>query len=431
MSQLHLLSSLATPGQLRMSWRRQGADPLAYLDIDHFVRLAQVADRAGIDAVFLGDGPALRGEIATAPGTGIDPLILLGHVAALTERLGVIGTSSTTYNSPYNLARRFQSLDVVTHGRAGVNIVTTHSPEAAANFGLAEHPDKDRRYRRAQEFLEVVTGLWDGWAPDAIIADKQSGRYADPAKIRALDHHGEFFDVAGPLSLPAGPQGRPLVVQAGGSEGGLRLAGTFADAVFTVAQTRAKAIAFREEIRGRAQALGRDPDKVKISLGVTVIVAATEAEANRRRDELFSMMPVESLAAKLATQLGLDPARFGADDVVSIDDLHEIPGVELRSDGFQASNRAMVAERPLTLREMVLRTTGGSGHRLVVGSAEQVADDLESWWRDGTCDGFTVMAADASADFESFARLVVPILIERGLFVPSEAGSTLRERLGA
>ncbi|MGO1949363.1 MAG: NtaA/DmoA family FMN-dependent monooxygenase [Mycobacteriaceae bacterium] len=262
MSGLHLNLSLMTPGQLRHAWRLPGRDPLAYLDIDHFTRLARIAEEASVDAVFLGDSPALRGEIAEAPGTGLDPLVLLGHLAAVTEHLGVIATSSTTYNSPYNLARRFQSLDHVTKGRAAVNIVTTHNDAAAANFGLSEPPDKATRYARATEFLEVVTGLWDSWEPGWLVGDRESGRFADPAKVRRLDHHGEFFSVAGPLPVAPGPQGRPVIVQAGGSEGGLQLAGRFADVVFTVAQTRDKAEAFRSDIRARAAAAGRSPDAV-------------------------------------------------------------------------------------------------------------------------------------------------------------------------
>ena len=220
MSGFHLNLSLMTPGHYRHAWRLSHSDPTAYLDVDYFVRLAKIAEDAGIDAVFLGDAPALRGEIEDAPGTGIDPLILLGHVAARTDSLGVIITSSSTYNSPYNLARRFQALDIVTKGRAAVNIVTTGTSAAAANFGLVDHPDKATRYRRAWEFLDVVTRLWDNWQPGWLVADKASGHYADVSKVRPIDHHGEFFSVAGPLPVAPGPQGRPVLVQAGGSRAG-------------------------------------------------------------------------------------------------------------------------------------------------------------------------------------------------------------------
>ncbi|MGE0781715.1 NtaA/DmoA family FMN-dependent monooxygenase [Mycolicibacterium sp.] len=430
MTGLHLNISLMTPGHFRHAWRLPYADPLAYLDVDHFARLTRIAEDATIDAVFLGDGPALRGEIEEAPGTGLDPLVLLGHLAALTTNIGVVITSSTTYNSPYNLARRFQALDHVTRGRAAVNIVTTGTPAAAANFGLTEHPDKDTRYRRAWEFLDVVTRLWDGWEPGWLVADKESGRYADVSKIHRADHYGEFFSVAGPLPVAPGPQGRPVLVQAGGSDGGLKLAGDFADVVFTVAQTQAKAAAFRSDIRRRAVAAGRRADDVKVSLGVVVLVAATEDEARARAEQLYATLPIERLTAQLLADLGLPAGSFGPDDPISAVDLPEAIPAGAFSAGFSVSTRALIAERPRTPRELVNGSAGGSGHRLVVGSAEQVADDLESWHRAGTADGFTIMPAETAVDLENFATLVVPILQERGLFRRGYPAATLRERLG-
>ncbi|QIZ38870.1 NtaA/DmoA family FMN-dependent monooxygenase [Saccharopolyspora sp. ASAGF58] len=430
MKGFHLNLSVMTPGHFRHAWRLPHADPLSYLDIDYFQRLARIAEDAKIDAVFLGDAPALHDEIEEAPGTGLDPFVLLGNLAAITTNLGVVITSSTTYNSPYDLARRLQDLDHVTKGRAAVNVVTTGTPAAAANFGLTEHPDKRTRYRRANEFLEVMTRLWDGWEPDAIIGDKNSGRYADPSRIHRIDHEGEFFSVAGPLPVKAGPQGRPVVVQAGGSEGGLALAGRFADVVFTVAQTRAKAVAFRDDIRQRAAAAGRHPDDVKTSLGVVVLVAATEQEARRREQQLYATLPIERLTAALLRNLGLPHGEFGPDDPIAADDLTgTVPGGAF-SAGFSSSTRALIAEGPRTPRELIQRGAGGAGHRLLVGSARQVADDLQSWFEAGAADGFTVMPAETVVDLENFANLVVPILQERGLFQDAYGHRTLRGRLG-
>ncbi|MFE6163999.1 NtaA/DmoA family FMN-dependent monooxygenase [Streptomyces sp. NPDC056486] len=430
MTGFHLNLSLLTPGHFRQAWRLPHVDPLAYLDIGHFERLAKAAEDAGIDAVFLGDGPALGAGIEHAPETGIDPLILLAHLSGATDRLGFVVTSSTTYNSPYNLARRFNALDHVSRGRAAVNIVTTGSPAAAANFGLDKHLDKETRYRRAHEFLDVVTRLWDAWEPGAVVADKESGRYADADLIHPVDHRGEFFSVRGPLPVPAGPQGRPVIVQAGGSEGGLSLAGEFADVVFTVAQTRSKAVAFREDVRRRAAAAGRDPDHVKISLGVVVLVSETEEEARQREQELYATLPLDRLAATVTANLGLSADTFGPDDVITIDDLPDAPPQGAFSAGFNESTRALIAERPRTPRELVHSSAGGAGHRLLVGSAEQVADDLENWFRAGAADGFTVMAADTAVDFENFTRLVVPILQRRGLFQKEYRATALRERYG-
>lgn len=426
----HLNLSLMTPGHFRHAWRLPHADPLAHLDVDHFRRLARIAEEAKIDAVFLGDMPAVHDRIEEAPGTGLDPLVLLGHLAATTTHLGVIVTSSTTYNSPYNLARRFQTLDHVTKGRAAVNIVTTGTAAAAANFGLAAHPDRETRYRRAHEFLEVVTGLWDGWEPGAIVADKARGRYADRSRIHRLDHRGEFFTVAGPLPVPAGPQGRPVIVQAGGSPGGRALAGRFADVVFTAAQTREQAVAFREDIRRRAAEAGRHPDEVKVSLGVVVLTAATEAEARRREQELYATLPVERLTGVFLRNLGLPAGAFGPDDPITEADLPAVIPDAAFSAGFSASLRALIAAAPRTPRELIQRSAGGSGHRLLVGSAEQVADDLADWFAAGAADGFTIMPADASVDFANFATLVVPILQERGLFPREYRHPTLRGRLG-
>lgn len=430
MSGPHLIVSLMTPGHFRHAWRLPHSDPLAYLDVDHFTRLAKIAEAAAIDAVFLGDGPALGDEIGESPGTGLDPLVLLGHLAATTETIGVVITSSTTYNSPYNLARRFQALDHVTKGRAAVNVVTTGNAAAAANFGAAEHPDKETRYRRAWEFLDVVTRLWDSWQPGWLVADKVSGRYADVSKVRPIDHHGEFFSVAGPLPVAPGPQGRPVLVQAGGSEGGLHLAADFADVVFTVAQTQSKAAAFRTDIRQRVAGAGRRPDDVKVSLGVVVLVSATEAEARARAEQLYATLPIRRLAAELVANLGLPDGVFGPDDPIALSDLPDAIPTGAFSAGFSMSTRALIAESPRTPRELVVRGAGGSGHRLLVGSPGQIADDLESWYRAGTADGFTIMPAETAVDLENFANLVVPILRERGLFRRDRRATTLRERLG-
>lgn len=427
---LHLVASLMTPGHFRSAWRLPESDPTANLSIDYFQRLARIADDAGLDAIFVGDAPTLGAEVEHGPSGSIEPFTLLTNLTAITRRVGAMITSSTTFNSPYNLARRFQSLDVVTKGRAAVNIVTTASPGAAANFGLAALPAREERYRRAHEFLDVVTKLWDGWQPGAIVADKESGRYADPAAIGRTDHTGEFFDVAGPLPGPPGPQGRPVVVQAGGSDGGLSLGARHADVVFTVAQTQAKAVAFRNDIRARAAAAGRHPDHVKISLGVIVLVGTDEADANARAERLYATLDVGALARGVLAGIGL-PDR-DVDQPIRVEDLPAIGSAAAFSTGFQVSTRALIAERPLSARDIVRRTAGGpgGGHRLVVGSPIRIADDLQAWFEAGTADGFTVMFADTTVDFERFARLVVPVLADRGLFVPAREGSTLRERLG-
>jgi FMN-dependent oxidoreductase (nitrilotriacetate monooxygenase family) len=426
--QFHLNLSLWTPGQLRTSWRLPGRDPLAYLDVEYYRRLVRIAQEARVDAVLLGDSPSL-GSVAGSPPQGLDPPMLFANLAAGTAGIGFVATSSSTYNHPYNLARRYLSFDHLTGGRGAVNVVTSFAPDAAANFGLEQPPAKEERYRRANEFLEVVTRLWDAWDADAVIADRASGRWGDPAKVHAIDYHGEFFDVRGPLSIPPSPQGRPVIVQAGGSEGGLGLAGRFADAVFTVAQTKDRAVSFRNEIRRRAASAGRHPDSVKISLGVVVITDETESKARAREQELYETIPIEAAAAMLGRQLGIDPGKVGPDVVIDLADLPPGPA-GAGPEGFQLSTRALLAAEPLTARQLIHRSAGGGGHRLVVGAPEQIADDLEAWFLAGSADGFTVMPADTAADFENFARYVVPILQRRGLFHDDYPGPTLRENYG-
>lgn len=427
---LHLVASLMTPGHFRSAWRLTGADPTAALSIDYYQHLARVADDAGLDAIFLGDAPALGPDIEHGPSGSIEPFTLLTNLTAITRRVGAVITSSATFNSPYNLARRFQALDVVTKGRAAVNIVTTATPAAAANFGLPALPERAERYRRAHEFLDAVTKLWDGWEDGAVLADQESGRWSVPGSIHPADHHGEFFAVAGPLPGPPGPQGRPVVVQAGGSEGGLSLGASHSDVVFTVAQTQGKAVAFRDDIRARATAAGRRADDVKISLGVIVLVGTDEADAAARAEQLYATLDVDALARGVLTSLGLPG--HALDQPIHPHELPEIGTVSFFSTGFQVSTRALIAQQPLSARDIVRRTAGGpgGGHRLVVGSPARIADDLQDWFAAGAADGFTVMFADTTVDFERFARLVVPILIDRGLFVPAAEGSTLRERLG-
>ncbi|PNG89803.1 NtaA/DmoA family FMN-dependent monooxygenase [Streptomyces malaysiensis] len=429
--QFHLNFSLMSPGHYRAAWRLADADPHAYLDVEHYVRLAKLAEEAGIDAVFQGDSPALGPEIAAGTSGGLDGFTLLAVIAGATERIGLLPTVSTTYSTPYSLARRFQSLDHLTKGRAALNVVTTGNPAAAANFGVSAHPDRDARYRRAHEFLEVITRLWEAWEPGAIIADKATGQFGDPSRIHAIDHHGEFFDVAGPLPVPTSPQVRPVISQAGETPAGLELAARYADVVFAAGHTVAKARASRDDIRARARAHGRDADSIKYSLGLIVLVGTDEEDARRRHDELNATLPpIEHIVSAVLSALGLPADAFGPDDVIRLQDLPTEPNLNAFSIGMYNNTRAVLAEGARTLRELVAHTAGIGTHRLVVGSPERIADDLESWWRQGAADGFTVMFADTRVDLERFATLVVPILKERGLFHREYPEGTLRDRLG-
>lgn len=425
----HLNLSLMTPGHFRGAWRLEGRDPLAWIDVARYRELARAAEEARIHAIFLGDSPGLGTSIADHPESGLEPSVLFANVLAGTQHLGAIATASSTYNSPYNLARRYLALDHVTGGRAAFNIVTTFAPYAAAAFGYKQTPEKSERYRKAEEFARVVLSLWDGWDVDAIDGDKSSGRFAHLGRINRLDHDGEFFRVAGALSVPPSPQRRPVLVQAGGSPGGLALAANWADIVFTAGQTIEEAASFRRDTKARAAAAGRSSSQVLTSLGVIVLVAGSEGEARRRTEELVATTDLDAAAAGVAYQLGLPSGSLAPDTVLTlglIDDAENPPA----SDGFHRSTKALVAKQPITVRELVTRSAGGAGHRLLAGTPEQIVDDLEHWYRSGAADGFTIMPADTAVDFERFTSEVVPILQRRDLFQRDYAGTTLRENLG-
>ncbi|MDR7161908.1 NtaA/DmoA family FMN-dependent monooxygenase [Arthrobacter sp. BE255] len=429
MSTFHLNLSLMTPGHFRGAWRLPGRDPLAWVDVGRYRELARIAEEAKIHAVFLGDSPGLGTSIAGNPESGLEPTILFADLLAGTKHLGAIATSSSTYNSPYNLARRYLALDHVTGGRAAFNIVTTLAPHAAAAFGYATAPEKADRYRQADEFARVVLSLWDGWDDGAVVADPASGRFADPGLIGRVEHRGEFFSVSGALSVPPSPQRRPVLVQAGGSPGGLALAANWADVVFTAGQDLDEAVAFRAHTKRRAADAGRDPSQVLTSLGVIVLIGDSDEDVRRRIDELVGTTDLDAAATGVAHQLGLDADGLGLDSVITLETL-DAAARPPASAGFFRSTRALIAAGPLTVRDLVTRSAGGAGHRLLAGTPEQIAGDLERWFRAGAADGFTIMPADTAVDFERFARHVVPLLQSRGLFQQDYAGATLRENLG-
>src|SRR5579875_3806539 len=276
---MHLNAFLMSTGHHEASWRLPESDPHAGTDIEHFKALARTAERGTFDSLFLADGPVLFSDVAHRPAGVIEPLTLLTVLSATTSHIGLIATASTSYNSPYNLARRFASLDHVSGGRAGWNIVTTAGPAAARNFGLDDAPAHAERYARAAEFTELAVKLWDSWEDDVYIGDKQAGVWGDADKIHPPRHRGRFFSVEGALNIPRSPQGYPLLVQAGSSEDGKDFAARYAEAVFTAQQTLAEAQAFYADLKARTKALGRDPDGTKILPGIVPVIGATEAQA--------------------------------------------------------------------------------------------------------------------------------------------------------
>jgi FMN-dependent oxidoreductase (nitrilotriacetate monooxygenase family) len=424
----HLNAFLMSVGHHEAAWRLPESDPYANTNLEHFKQLARVAERGKLDSLFLADSPVLWNKIGRRPAGTLEPTLLLAALAGATTRIGLIATASTTYNEPFNLARRFASLDHLSGGRAGWNIVTTAGVDAARNFNLEELPAHAERYARAAEFVEVSQKLWDSWDDDAVLADKASGTWGDDAKLHPPAHVGKYFKVAGSLNVPRSPQGYPLLVQAGSSDDGKQLAARFAEAVFTAQQTLAEGQAFYRDLKARAAALGRDPEGIKILPGLVPVIGASEAEALEQEAELDRLIKPEYAKRQLAETLRLRPEQLELDS--------ELPADLPSEDSIQGakSRYTLIVElarrERLTVRQLIGRLGGGRGHRTFAGTPEQVADAMQEWWEQGAADGFNVMPAVLPSGLETFVEHVVPILQKRGLFRLDYAGSTLREHYG-
>ncbi|QNA78394.1 LLM class flavin-dependent oxidoreductase [Streptomyces sp. So13.3] len=425
---LHFNLFIHDTGHHEASWRLPESEPLAHIDVAYHQRLARIAEDAAFDSLFLADSPALWGDPGRRPSGRLEPTVLLTALAAVTSRIGLIATASTSYNEPYNLARRFSSLDHISGGRAGWNIVTTAGDAAARNFGLEAQPAHADRYERAAEFIEVSTKLWDSWEDGAVVADKDRGVHAESDRVHRFGHVGKYFQVDGPLNVPRSPQAHPLLVQAGSSEDGKDFAARYAEAVFTAQPTFEEGQAFYADVKRRAAAAGRDPDGVKILPGIVPVIGDTEAEALELDAELGRLIQPEYAKLQLATLLGLDPDRFALDEELPADlpDEDEIEGSKSR---YTLVVELARRER-LTVRQLIGRLGGGRGHRTFAGTPVQVADTIEHWFRNGAADGFNIMPAVLPSGLEVFVRRVVPILRERGLFRTEYTGRTLREHYG-
>ncbi|WP_063533970.1 LLM class flavin-dependent oxidoreductase [Burkholderia sp. MSMB1589WGS] len=424
--QLHLNVNILHSGFVPSAWRIDEADPRAFVDVSHYVRVARIAEAAKFDAVFLADNASIVDQIDFRPITALEPTILLAMIAAATTHIGLIGTASTSYNEPFNLARRFASLDHASAGRAGWNVVTTADAGSARNFGLDAVPDHAARYARAAEFVDVVKALWDSWDDDALVGDKASGRFVDTAKVRPIAHRGAHFRVQGPLNLPRPPQGHPVLVQAGGSADGRAFAARHAEAVFSASQSLDEALGYARELKAAAAGFGRDD--IKVLPGLTTIVGATEADAQRRRDELIDLIPLRYGLNRLAGTLGVPVERL-APDAPLPDDL-VLPDGGNGNHTFFHATLASARRHGYTVRELIRAMAGGGGHRVIVGTPEQIADDIAHWFDAGAADGFNLMPDVLPGGLQDFVDGVVPILRRRGLFRAEYEGATLRDHLG-
>jgi FMN-dependent oxidoreductase (nitrilotriacetate monooxygenase family) len=410
------------------AWRVGEVPPTAYLDVEYYRNVARISERGTLDAIFLADGPALQGDVSKSPAGRLEPTVLLTAVALATQHIGVIATASSTYNDPFNIARRFASIDHITGGRVAWNVVTNAGDAAAQNFGLAGAPLHVDRYDRADEFLDIAIKLWDSWEDDAINADAARGVFADPRKVHTLNYVGKHFSVKGPLNVPRSPQGRPVLVQAGSSEGGKSLGSRYADAIFTTQTTLVDGQAFYSEMKGRAQKWGRNPDHLKIMPGLSTVIGSTEAEAHRRFDELNAYTGEGGLLNQVSQRLGIPLAELDLDAELPWHRIGPVHEHEAGSHGFFEAQINLARRERLTVRELSRRIL--VGHRLLVGTPEQVADTLEEWFLAGAADGFNIMPDMFPSGVEIFVDEVVPLLRKRGIFRHEYSGSTLRDHLG-
>jgi FMN-dependent oxidoreductase (nitrilotriacetate monooxygenase family) len=419
-------------GDNPVGWRHPSTAGWGPNDIGYTIELARIAERGKLDLLFFADmaavpdGPPSALARGVAKAARIDPLVTITALAAATSHIGVAATASTSYWEPYNLARLLASIDHVSGGRAGWNVVTSDRNEVARNFGDDGLRPREERYARAAEFVDVVLGLWDSWEEDALVVDRAGGRFLDPELVHRLDHDGDHFRVEGPLNVSRTPQGRPVIAEAGSSEPGRRLAAATADVVFSAFSDVAAARAFADDIRDRAAVLGRSPDEIAILESLTVTVAATEDEARAKARWLRENTPIEVGLWSMTEHLGADLSHLPLDEPVPRDALPtEAPG----SQGLFDALVTFISEGS-TLRECVRRfaeVRSGSG---IVGSAEQVADHMQARFEAGANDGFMLQFPQLPTDLSDVTDHLVPELQRRGLFRTEYAGTTLRENLG-
>lgn len=426
--QLHLGAFMRPVSIHTGAWRYPGAYPDANFNFAHLKRFAQKLEAGKFDAFFMADHLAVLNMPVEAlkrshTVTSFEPFTLLSALAGATERIGLVATASTTFDAPYHIARRFASLDHISGGRAGWNIVTTSNPDAALNFGLDAQVDHGERYDRAREFYDVVTGLWDSFADDAFIRDRESGLYFDPDKMRRIDHKGEHLSVRGPLNIARPPQGWPVIVQAGASEPGRQLAAETAEVVFAAHGTLAAGQAFYADVKGRMEAIGRNPDHLKILPGVLTVVGDSVEEAREKRALLDSFVHYDSAIASLSIALGHDATGFDPDGP-----LPEIPETNHSKSGRERTIELARREN-LTVRQLAQRL-GGYGGLAFVGTPKTIADEMEQWLVERGSDGFNVMFPYLPEGLDDFVDKVVPELQRRGLFRREYQGSTLRDHLG-
>ncbi|ANL31862.1 nitrilotriacetate monooxygenase component A protein (plasmid) [Rhizobium phaseoli] len=423
---LNLNVGINTTGYLPNAWKYRTGTRHDINDPDYYRRLTELAHKGLFDAVFFSDHPALMTDPNSRPFHTIDPLILCTALAAQVPDIGFVATMSSTYNSPFNLARRTQSADIISGGRMIINIVSSFNPNVAANFGAAPLPPRSERYARASEFLDVAKKLWSSWDPSRE-GEIPEDRFWDAASAHAIEHAGDHFKIKGPLNVPRGPQGHPVLAQAGASEGGIDLAARHGEIIYCNILSRPAGQAFGGKVRDRAAAHGRDPSGIRIVPGLVVILGESRKQALRKH-ELFSGAGSEDgLIARFVKENGIDPDGFDPDAVLDAERF--IPDQNrLLAVGMGLGLADLLTHEKLTARQVVRRSEGH--HRLLLGTPEEVADGIIDLWADGTVDGYTLQPPRAPDDIEEFIEKVVPILQDRGVYRTAYEGKTVRDRYG-
>jgi FMN-dependent oxidoreductase (nitrilotriacetate monooxygenase family) len=406
-------------------WRMPEAQ-FGSTNFEHLENAVNIAERGKFDFAFFADA------VNSGPGSNastivrFEPLALLGALDARTSNIGLVATVSSTYSEPYNVARSLDTIDHISGGRVGWNVVTSVTPAAAQNFTLEDQPSHSDRYERAEEYVQVTKGLWDSWEDDALVGDKALGVCVDMDRMGYLNHHGKYFHVKGPLNITRSPQGYPVIFQAGASDRGIAFAGATAEVVFTAQQTQEETNEFTRRLRDAAEAAGRPRDAVKVLCCVCPIIGKTREEAQQRLAQVGAMIDPVAAIGVLSERLGYDMNQYDLDELLPDLPLSTTSG----SQGHARQLLSIAKRQKMTLRQLRDYAAASSGHRLIIGTAKDVADDLEDWSKCGVTDGFAVMSPTLPGSLLQFVDEVVPILVERGLFRADYEGTTLRDHLG-
>ncbi|GAB6991740.1 LLM class flavin-dependent oxidoreductase [Paenibacillus pini] len=425
--QLHLGAFIYFTGHHHAGWLHPESGAEDMFSFDMYRQLAQTAERGKFDMMFLAD--LLYATPYDQATTGmLDPLTLLSALSAVTSKLGLTATVSTTYNEPYNVARKISSLDHISEGRAGWNIVTSQLDIEAHNYGKEKHPEHGLRYEMAREFVEVVTRLWDSWPEDALVRNRETGQFIDASKLQTVDYKGQWFSSKGPLNVPRSPQGYPVLIQAGSSGPGQDFAASFGEVIFTAQQSLSAAKAFYESVKSKLSNYGRSQDSQKIMPGLSPIIAATEEEAQRKYKQLQELISPEAAVATLSGMLQFDLSSYPVDQP-----LPDIPDPVAASNGMKSRVQLIMdiaRQEQLSILQLGRRMLESRGHLQFVGTYEQLADLIQLWFEEYACDGFNIMPPVLPGNLNEFVDHVIPILQARGLFRTEYTGNTLREHLG-